>query len=250
MNYTQIRIALVVIFVCNALFLSVSGASAAPPHIVVILADDLGWGDPQCYQPDSKIPTPNIDRLAQEGVRFTNAHPPSSVSTPTRYSLLTVRYCWRTKLQRGVLDRFDPPLLTSDDETIASLCRRAGYFTACVGKWHWGMNWFNRDGSPVSDRGPQRFRPGDEVDFERDITGGPLDTGFDHYFEISASLDMSPYAYLHGRRVETLPTERHEEVQNTLFLNGVPGVKSWDFSADDDGGKKSDGAPFCGPSCS
>ena len=203
------------------------------PNIVIILADDMGWGDPQCYQAESKIPTPNLDRLAAEGIRFTDAHTPSSVCTPTRYTLLTGRYCWRTWLTKGVLDGFGPPLIDADDATLASMLKEVGYRTACVGKWHLGMQWFDHDGHPMGQRGPQRFRPGDNVDFQRDITGGPCDVGFDTYFGISASLDMSPYAYIRDRRVESLPSQWHDEIQDTIFLNGVSGVKSPGFDVHD-----------------
>lgn len=212
---------------------SLTGAESAPdtsrPHIVVILADDMGWGDPQCYQADSKIPTPNLDRLAAEGMRFTDAHTPSSVCTPTRYTLLTGRYCWRTWLEEGVLDGFGPPLIGPEEDTLATLLKGIGYRTACVGKWHLGMQWHDREGEAIGPRGPQRFRPGDEVDFERDITGGPVDVGFDSWFGISASLDMSPYCYLRDRRAESLPTEWHEKVEDPTFLAGVSGVKSPGF---------------------
>ena len=206
---------------------------AATPNIVIILADDMGWGDPQCYQADSKIPTPNLDSLAAAGVRFTDAHTPSSVCTPTRYTLLTGRYCWRTSLKKGVLDGFGPPLIKPDESTLATMLCEAGYATACVGKWHLGMQWHNLDGEPLGERGPQRFRPGYDVDYERDVTGGPNDVGFDRYFGISASLDMAPYLYLRDRRAETLPTERHEQIEDTIFLNGVSGVKSPGFDVHD-----------------
>tara|TARA_R110002049_G_scaffold50370_3_gene143026 strand:+ start:45645 stop:47207 length:1563 start_codon:yes stop_codon:yes gene_type:complete len=230
--------ALVVFLISLTLSTSCSVAFAANtdtsrPNVVIILADDMGWGDPQCYQPESKIPTPNLDRLANEGMRFTDAHTPSSVCTPTRYTLLTGRYCWRTSLDKGVLDGFGPPLIKSDDATIATLLKQKGYRTACVGKWHIGMDWFDRDGKPMGERGPQRFRSGDNVDFERDITGGPCDVGFDSYFGISASLDMSPYAFIRDRRVETMPTLWHDEIKGTIFLNGVSGVKSPGFDIHD-----------------
>ncbi|MDF1825392.1 MAG: arylsulfatase [Verrucomicrobiales bacterium] len=210
-----------------------AGLDTSRPNIVIILADDMGWGDPQCYQADSRIPTPGLDRIAAEGMRFTDAHTPSSVCTPTRYTLLTGRYCWRTSLKKGVLDGFGPPLIGENETTLASLLKAAGYRTACVGKWHLGMQWHDKDGNPVPERGAQRFRPGTDIDFERDITGGPMDVGFDSYFGISASLDMSPYCYLQGRRAETLPTDLHEEIPGTIFLNGVSGVKSPDFDIHD-----------------
>ncbi|MEQ1840972.1 MAG: arylsulfatase, partial [Verrucomicrobiales bacterium] len=208
-------------------------ADLTRPHIVLILADDLGWGDLQCYQPASKIPTPRIDQLAAGGMRFTDAHTPSSVCTPTRYSLLTGRYCWRTSLKNGVLDGFDPPLIGPDETTLADLLKTRGYRTACIGKWHLGMHWQDRGGKPIPQRTEGRHRSGDEADFTQELRGGPLDCGFDSYFGISASLDMSPYVYLRDRRVETVPTERHEEIEDTLFLAGVPGPKAAGFRMED-----------------
>lgn len=221
------------VFLLSLAALTGSVAAGELPNIVIILADDMGWGDPQCYQEDSKCPTPNLDRIAAEGMRFTDAHTPSSVCTPTRYTLLTGRYSWRTWLEKGVLDGFGPPLIGDDEDTLATLLKRKGYRTACVGKWHLGMRWHDRKGEAVGVRGPQRFRPGDDIDFERDVTGGPNDVGFDSYFGISASLDMSPYCYLRDRRAEPLPTEWHDEIEGTMFLNGVSGVKSPGFDVHD-----------------
>ncbi|MEI8044817.1 MAG: sulfatase-like hydrolase/transferase, partial [Verrucomicrobiota bacterium] len=132
--------------VAGLLFLTAASQAAdrpAPkPNIVFILADDLGYGDVQCYNPQSgRIPTPNLDRLASEGMRFTDAHTSSSVCTPTRYSTLTGRYAWRTHLQSGVLEGFSPPLIAPDRMTVASLLKANGYQTACLGKWHLGLNW-------------------------------------------------------------------------------------------------------------
>lgn len=113
--------------------------AAEQPNIVVILADDLGFGDLSCNNPDSKIPTPHADRLARQGMRFTDAHSPSAVCTPTRYSLLTGRYHWRTRLTSGVLDGLSPPLIEPQRVTVASLLRDHGYATGCIGKWHLGL---------------------------------------------------------------------------------------------------------------
>jgi arylsulfatase A len=111
-------------------------AAEPPPNIIVFLADDLGYGAPRCYNPESNIPTPHLDRLAAEGVRFMDAHPPSSVCTPTRYGLLTGRYSWRTTLKRGVLAGFDPPLIMNGRGRLASFLKQQGYATGCIGKWH------------------------------------------------------------------------------------------------------------------
>ena len=113
-------------------------AADGKPNIVFILADDLGYGDLGCYNKDSKIPTPHLDQFAREGMRFTDAHAPTSVCTPTRYAILTGRYSWRTRLQRGVLGAWDKPLIAPGRLTVASLLKEHGYTTACIGKWHLG----------------------------------------------------------------------------------------------------------------
>lgn len=124
------------------------GATGPQPNIVLIPADDMGWGDPACYNPASKIPTPNLDRIAANGMRFTDAHTPSSVCTPTRYTLLTGRYCWRTRLKSSALDGFSPPLIERDRPTIASFLKARGYVTAGIGRRRLGMQWTRKDGSP------------------------------------------------------------------------------------------------------
>lgn len=217
-------------------FLLVSGlgwaalTGAERPNIVVILADDLGYGDLRSYNPQSRIPTPNLDRLAAQGMRFVDAHTPSALCTPTRYALLTGRYAWRTPLKRGVLDGFDPPLIEATRETLAGFLRRQGYATAIIGKWHLGMNWQTRDGSAMPARGAQGgSRPGDEVDFARTLSGGPLDRGFDYFFGISASLDMSPYGFIEGRRMVMQPTSRLPNRINDFVLQQNAGVVSPGF---------------------
>jgi len=119
-----------------------SADSARAPNIVLILADDLGYGDVSCYNPErGKIPTPNIDGLAKAGVRFTDAHSSSGVCSPSRYTLLTGRYHWRTRLQAGIVGVWGAPLIAPDRLTIAGLAKEHGYHTACVGKWHLGWDW-------------------------------------------------------------------------------------------------------------
>lgn len=172
----------------------------ARPNIVLILADDLGYGDPGCYNQDSKIPTPMIDGLAREGVRFTDAHTPSAVCTPTRYGLLTGRYCWRSSLKSGVLNGYSEPLIETDRPTIASLLKRHGYHTACVGKWHLGLGWVPKDAGERAGA--------DNIDWTRPVTYGPQSLGFDYSHIIPASLDMDPYCWLQNGRVVEAPTAR------------------------------------------
>ena len=132
------------------------GASRKP-NIVIVLADDLGYGDPQCYQAESKIPTPNIDRLASQGMRLTDAHTPASVCSPTRYALLTGRYAWRSRMKSGVLGPYSAPLIEPDRLTLAKMLKAHGYTTACIGKWHLGMQWATKSPDvelpPLWDRG-------------------------------------------------------------------------------------------------
>ena len=121
--------------------LSASSTHLKKPNIIYILADDLGYGDVSIYNNQSKIKTHNIDQLASEGMRFTDAHSPSSVCTPTRYGLLTGRYCWRSKLPQGVLRGYGKALLEKDRTTVASLLKQNGYTTGVIGKWHLGLDW-------------------------------------------------------------------------------------------------------------
>ncbi|WP_062105884.1 sulfatase family protein [Bacillus niameyensis] len=160
------------------------------PNIIYILTDDFGYGDSSCYGA-TKINTPNIDRLASEGVLFTNAHSPSAVCTPTRYSILTGRYCWRSRLKKGVLVGDSNPLIEKDRTTVPSYLKQNGYKTSCIGKWHLGLEW---------------SKDGDEINFEEPIKHGPLQVGFDYYYGISASLDMPPYCFIENDRSVGIPS--------------------------------------------
>jgi len=156
--------------------------STARPHVVIILVDDMGYGDPGCYNPGSKIPTPSIDRLAAEGIRFTDAHAPGALCHPSRYGLLTGEYPFRTDV--SVWRR--RPVILKTQTTIASLLRSGGYHTAMVGKWHLGFL---------------------EEGYDRPLTGGPVDRGFDTFFGIRASTDIPPYFYIRDREAVSPPTE-------------------------------------------
>ncbi len=158
--------------------------------MLVILADDLGYGDPGVYNADSKIPTPRIDRLAGQGLRFTDAHTPASVCTPTRYGLLTGRYPWRTRLKSGVLNGYSRALVKPGRLTMASLLKDKGYRTGCVGKWHLGLG--NQE----------------PADFSRPLEPSPNAFGFDQSFVLPASLDMPPYVFVENTRATVEPTAR------------------------------------------
>jgi arylsulfatase A-like enzyme len=193
--------------------------TTAYPNIVYIIADDMGYGDLSCLNPECKIPTPHMDRLASEGMIFTDAHSGSAVCTPTRYGILTGRYSWRTRLESGVLWGYSRALIPRTRMTVASLLKQHGYATACVGKWHLGWDWATTDGYIFSDRSDEK---GESVDYSQPISGGPLDLGFDYYFGIPASLDMLPYVYVENDRVVAAPTETITGTQGRRFYRGGP----------------------------
>ncbi|MRG46018.1 sulfatase-like hydrolase/transferase [Chitinophaga sp. SYP-B3965] len=171
----------------------------AKPNIIFILADDLGYGDVKALNPAGKISTPNIDRIAGTGVTFTNAHSSSAVCTPSRYSILTGRYPWRSTLQSGVLNGYSKPLITPDHATVAAFLKQNGYSTSCVGKWHLGMDWALKPDTSIKEIEKR-------IDFTGKIKNGPTTRGFDYYYGISASLDMPPYIYIENDHTVGLPT--------------------------------------------
>jgi len=196
-------------------------------NLVLILADDMGAGDLRANNVQSAIDTPNLDALAAGGMRFIDAHSPSSVCSPTRYGLLTGRYAWRTRMTQGVLDGFAPPLIEAGRPNLASLLKEKNYRTVCFGKWHLGMQWTGKDGKPVTGDlmmlPKPGFRPGHDVDFSRAVTGGPTAIGFDEFFGISASLDMAPYAWIESDRCRiTRPIDFPDN--RGLLWNISPGV--------------------------
>lgn len=208
----HLALAVVLCIVTPASFVAAPQPSSAAgpsrgraPNVVLVLADDLGYGDVRAFNADGKIATPRMDRLASEGVRFLDAHTGSAVCTPTRYGLLTGRYAWRTRLESGVLWGESPPLIEPGRVTLASLLRERGYHTAAIGKWHLGLGWAARAGVAPSTTSQNLV---EWIDYSRPVAGGPLATGFDRFFGIPASLDMPPYVFVDGDRVERLPTER------------------------------------------
>ncbi|TWT80220.1 Arylsulfatase [Planctomycetes bacterium CA13] len=175
-----------------------SSIAAETPNIIYILADDMGQGDVGAYNKDSRIPTPHIDRMASEGMKFMDTHTSSGVCTPTRYGILTGRYSWRTStLKQGVLGGHSPHLIEPTRETVASLLKKQGYATACIGKWHLGMDWKVTDPSRAGKRISYK-----DIDPAAPIQNGPNSLGFDYYFGISASLNMDPHAYIENDRLQ------------------------------------------------
>lgn len=168
------------------------------PNIVYILADDMGYGDVSCLNPDSRIHTKHLDTLAAEGMTFEDAHASSAVCTPSRYSLLTGRYSWRSRLKESVLFGYAPHLIEPGRMTVASLLQKHGYHCAVIGKWHLGWDWATLDGEPAK-------ADGGNVDFTGAVTKGPNAYGFDYAYALPASLDIPPYVYLENDRVTAQP---------------------------------------------
>lgn len=195
------------------------------PNLIYIFADDMGYGDVSCLNRDAQFKTACIDRLAAEGIRCTDAHSSSAVCTPSRYSVLTGRYNWRSVLKQGVTGGYSQSILEDGRLTIASMLREEGYRTACIGKWHLGLNWKLKDGGFAS-----TYQDEDAVDFASPFTRGPLEHGFDYYFGISASLDMPPYVYLENDRAQTVPTVRFPGAQGQAMMRS--GLMAEGFEAE------------------
>lgn len=164
---------------------STSKTATKKPNIIIIFCDDLGYGDLSCLNPNSAINTPGMDRLADEGMTFTDAHSNSAVCTPSRYGLLTGRYAWRTRLKRGVLMGYSPHLISPERKTVADIAKEKNYDTACIGKWHLGMD------MPKKEKGSKW-----KINYNGTILNGPNSVGFDYYYGVAASLDMPPYVYI------------------------------------------------------
>lgn len=180
-----------------------------PPNVVFILADDLGYGDLSCYNPQGRIRTPQLDRLAAQGMRFTDAHSSAAVSTPTRYGLLTGRYPWRGPLKQGVAWTWADPLI-GDEPTLPEMLRQKGYATGLVGKWHLGIRFATKDGAPVD-----RASNGANVDYAKPLLDGPTHHGFDYYYGDDVP-NFPPYAFLEN--------DRFTEIPDRPFQPGMPGV--------------------------
>lgn len=198
------------------------------PNIVMVLADDMGIGDIGAFNPSSLIPTPNIDKLVRESVSFDDAHSSSAVCTPSRYGLLTGRYCWRSPLKRGVFVGYEPPLIDQSTVTLARMLQRAGYRTGAFGKWHLGLGFAARSGQELDFSRPLPWLEAqrgfeERVDFDKPVAGGPVELGFDQFFGTSGCPTCQPpYGFIFGDRFVDPPRIYDENPPYT----GRPGMAS------------------------
>lgn len=206
--------------------------AGSKPNILFILTDDLGYGDIACYNAESKVPTPHIDKLAADGMRFTDGHSPATVCTPTRYSLLTGRMAFRTG-HRGVFaGPGGPCLITPDRVTLPELLKEHGYATAMSGKWHIGLTFYDKDGEPVHQGGIKGTR---RIDFSRPLDGGPIDHGFDRFYGTMCCPTTDwLYAYIDGDRVPVPPKgviDKTPYPKNPYTNDFRPGLAADNFDA-------------------
>lgn len=200
------------------------------PNIVIIYADDMGYGDLNIQNPTSKIPTPFLDKLASEGMRFTDAHSSSGICSPSRFALLTGMYHWRR--QHEIVGAFGKPFFKDTDITLPDLLKTKGYITAAIGKWHLGWNWISKNDSTGKINNPNQVFP-EDIDWTKPIAGGPTDRGFDYYFG-DGTINFPPYAWIENNQILESPTELMEFNQvgfetkegNWEFRAG-PKVKDW-----------------------
>jgi arylsulfatase A len=208
------------------------------PNILIIYADDLGYGDLRCYNPNGKIPTPHIDKLAAQGMMFTDAHSSSGVCTPSRYTLLTGRYHWRTRLQKGIVNAWGSPLIAEDRMTIGMLGKQNGYHTACIGKWHLGWNWaippdkseLFKEARMGAENTTEAHRKIWHEVFSKPIAGGPITRGFDSYFGTDVP-NWPPFCFIENDRTVGIPSEFLSasllvKKKNLASMPG-PSLKDW-----------------------
>ena len=227
----RVRFAVAFFLVCLLAPLAIGAEPRSKPNIVILYADDMGYGDLGAQNAESKIPTPNLDRLARQGMRFTDAHSSSGICTPSRYALLTGRFHWRKF--HDIVNSFDPPVLDATELTLPEMLKANGYRTACVGKWHLGWNWeaIQRPGTKPE---PKTGFAVDAFDWSKPIPGGPLAHGFDYYFGDDVP-NFPPYAWFENDRVIDPPTEpltiTPQTAEGSWEARPGPMCKDWDFYA-------------------
>lgn len=222
---TLLFLLLVFIFVCW------TKEKSTQPNIIIIYADDMGYGDLNCQNPNSKIPTPNLDKLASQGMRFTDAHSSSGICSPSRYALLTGTYHWRR--QHEIVESFGPPFFKDTDITLPQVLKTKGYTTACIGKWHLGWDWeFLSEAENQKGSTAKRYLHTD-IDWYKPIKGGPLARGFDYYFG-DGTINFPPYAWIENDRILEAPTEEmdmnnigYKTKEGDWEFRPGPKVKNW-----------------------
>jgi arylsulfatase A len=232
-----------ILFLCASVSLR-SKSSAAKPHsdeaarfnIVILYADDLGYGDLGCYNPKSKVPTPHLDKLAAQGMRFTDGHSSSGICTPSRYALLTGRHHWRKF--HGIVNALGASVFDADRLTLPEMLKEEGYTTACIGKWHLGWDW---DAIKIPGAEPSTIQDGkrkktvwghDAFDWSKSIPDGPLAHGFDHYFGDTV-INFPPYAWINDDKLvvppDTTLTITQETKEGSWEARPGPARSDWDF---------------------
>ncbi len=225
---------LIALCALHATYRGTVATAAQQPNIVILYADDMGPGDIAAANPDSKIPTPHLDRLCREGTRFTDAHSSSGICTPSRYALLQGCYHWRKF--HGIVQAFGQPVLDEDRTTLAELLKARGYRTACIGKWHLGWDWaaIRKPGIDARPEGGKTPHALNDFDWSRPIPGGPLAHGFDRYFGDDVP-NLPPYAWINNDRIVAPPTVPLQTpgtpAEGNWEARPGPAVDGWDFHA-------------------
>ena len=238
------RVKINLLFLPALAFTLSSYQKTSKPNIVIIYADDMGYGDLGCQNPQSKIPTPNLDRLASQGMRFTDAHGASGVSSPSRYSLLTGRYHWRGHLTTGIISEWGDPAIEKGRLTIASMLKEQGYSTACIGKWHLGETWPFKPGlgqndtskhewSSISKNGSLSWTP-EAFNWNLPVKDGPVYHGFDYYFG-TGTINFPPYTWIENDKVLDIPVEMLDlkdarPAEGEWECRPGPAAKGWDIT--------------------
>ena len=231
MKEKKIMLLLLIILMLNACNDKAKYFNSSKPNIVIILADDFGVGDIHAHYPNNKILTPHLDKLVQQGMSFTDAHSGSAVCTPTRYGLLTGRYAWRTQLQEWVLACYEPPLIEPNRLTLPIHLKQHGYQTACIGKWHLGLNWSGEQSNRKVEA--RNSLKNEEWNFSNPILDGPTERGFDYYFGTHVP-NFPPFTFIENDHVVELPTARYkydptEGVVMPKTFSGSPMAPGWRF---------------------
>lgn len=201
------------------------------PNIVIIYADDMGYGDLNAQNPESKIPTPYLDQLVEEGMRFTDGHSSSGICSPSRFALLTGSYHWRR--QHEIVLEFGKPFFSDNDITLPQLLKTKGYTTACIGKWHLGWDW-EISHTTTSNKNGKRMITSKDIDWSQPVSGGPLDRGFDYYFG-DGTINFPPYTWMENDRILTAPNEEmdprnvgYKTKEGHWEFRPGPKVANWD----------------------